>query len=78
MMILIKVRDIAEAIAAPTIPSGGMREIFRSTFTIVAVRTDHIINLESPMANNVPPLGPNRFLTMKPMDRIRKAGVAVM
>jgi hypothetical protein len=76
MIIANKLRDTAEATAAPTILSEGIRTMLKVTFTATETKATHIISLDLPKAISVATLGPRTVLTMKPADSILKAGAA--
>ena len=75
-MIFIRIRDAAAAMEAPTMPSGGIRRILRTTFKIAADSVVPVRKWGCPRAINVVALGPSRLLIIKPRDRILKAEAA--
>ena len=50
----------AEAMAAPTIPNGGIKKIFSAMFIIAQIKPMHIKNLVFPVVIRVATLGPKK------------------
>ena len=70
---LTRVMAVAEAAAAPAIPKGGIKLIFKPTLRTAVAAVAHIINRDSPMAIKVAAFGPRKLLMIYPSDNILSA-----